>query len=639
MNLLVSIPLAIAFVWLLWNSNYLIEPALHLRTLLAGILPIITFLPPAYWMLTKISKGQQLHSEEKWLYGSFLSLVLAAGFAFLALTLSIGYSLTFLCISGVNIILFRSYWKSLIPIENQKLFDKSESSGNSYLLFILLSVSFIWATLAALTPPTGYDAHEYHLAVPEQYLQTGAWIQFPYNIYAAFPMNVEMLYLWPLSVESTAGCTVVNFLFAGLTCLAIYCLMNEWGFSKQSWLAVLVFLSTGLVLRLVVQANIDIALACCAALLFYSYERYRKEKNRLDWFLMTIVLGFGLGTKYIAILSLFIPFIALVILDIILNRRSDLIKPMFFVIFCGGLLFLPWLIRNIILYHNPIYPLLSSVFGGNPDFFHALFREAHSPKPATSLEQILTFFWLPIEKSFSTSLTMGFTPLWLFCIPVFMHIKKDHPILRIGTFMFTSYLIWFFLTQRNDRFLATLLPLMAFLAAVGFEFMQYRQIKSISKIVLYGIIIMQLWTAGSLILSEKTINYLFLPSFEDEYFQRHLPHYRAIAELNHLQQEKKGYVQDVLFIGEAQTYGADFNVIAPTVFNHHPLEQGLPPSVTHILYNRSELSRLQKGYGPLGWPLGDRLETWIQLSKGSLLHKIYDAVPEMPDVVVVYEVR
>ena len=80
-------------------------------------------------------------------------------------------------------------------------------------------------------------------------------------------------------------------------------------------------------------------------------------------------------------------------------------------------------------------------------------------------------------------------------------------------------------------------------------------------------------------------------------------------------------VRSVLFVGDAQSFGARFPCIAPTVFDRHPLaEEGRQCAdaaalarrlralgFSHIYYNSAELSRLRAAFQPLGWKDGTAL--------------------------------
>ncbi len=63
-------------------------------------------------------------------------------------------------------------------------------------IFLLL-LHVIWAFF----PPFEYDVLEYHLAAPKLYWQAGRVFFIRDNVYANFPQNVEMLYLWALVLK------------------------------------------------------------------------------------------------------------------------------------------------------------------------------------------------------------------------------------------------------------------------------------------------------------------------------------------------------------------------------------------------------------------------------------------------------
>lgn len=100
-------------------------------------------------------------------------------------------------------------------------------------------------------------------------------------------------------------------------------------------------------------------------------------------------------------------------------------------------------------------------------------------------------------------------------------------------------------------------------------------------------------------------------------------HLKGIEVINEWSQVDP--LMKVLFVGEARQYGALPRVVAPTVFDQHPLlllpgEGADGPAVaesltragyTHILYNEMELARLKR-YGRHGWEDGEALEARVE---------------------------
>lgn len=611
-------------------------PLLHLRTLFLGLLPLLSFFPIAWKGVVWLSGEAKLRSIERLVYALFGAGFLASQTAFLFLTLHIGFSYVFIFFSLFLILLSWGWWKKWIAAGDWRL------SGFSFVRYSrwetgLLAVALFLGLAAAVLPPVGYDAHEYHLSAPQSYLEAGRWVAFPYNVYGAFPMNVEMLYLWPLAGGSSAGCTAINLFYAGITALAIWRLSRIGGASSRSLLAPLIFFSTGMTQQLILQANIDIALAASAAVLLLAYERYRFERRPIDAAMMAIALGFALGSKLIAVLAIGVPFAAVVLFDLNQALRRRMAVPLLWVALGALLLFAPWAVRNAVLYGNPFYPLLTSTLGGTPEFFGEVFRKAHAPHWDSIGNLAWSFVFLPLQKCIGDAIPSGYSCLWILGIPGLALAGRRHPAFRLLAFMSTAYVFWFFLTQHEDRFLAACLPAMALFGAYAVEWMTDLPRRRWMRRLVLAITALQLYGAASMIIRPETAEYLLLPTVEPNYLSQRMPHYRAIEWLNREWERPRNSIGTVLFVGEAQSYGAQFPAIVPAVFNHHPLETGLDRNVTHILFNGSELKRLRDGYGPLGWPLGDFLFQWMEQNK-TLLNPVYDAYPEKPGVVVVYEI-
>lgn len=650
---------------LVWNHPvYLIPVALHLRTLIAGSVPLLAFAVPAYLILKRFPIFQTLNLVDQIIPTILTSWLIAALVPILLLTCGLLSPASLFAVCGLSLLLsYPTYKQWILQFPTQTMRQAwNNNPAHWRLLFI---TALILGLIAALLPPLGYDAHEYHLAAAHQYLMQGYWVWFEHNVYAAFPMNVEMLYLYPLAVENAAGCTVINLQMALLTALVVARLAKMGGYQGPTLMPIVLYLSIGIVLRLIVDAKNDLALAMCAALLLYGYEMLRREYSPL-WLLLTIgALGFGFGAKYIMILAVLFPFLAMVGIDAILHKRWDMAKYAIIMCFGGVMVWSPWLIRNVLLYHNPVFPLLTDKLGGTPEIFTALFSAAHAseiykvnhgikPMPESGLfiSQLIEFFWLPLRKMMvgnpnpmPDALPFGFAIYGvLFPLALIKRDWKSSLAWRAVVFSLACYVIWFFATQRNDRFLASLFPVMALLPCLALAILNWRS--SLCKTLYISLLCLvgyqQLCQSISL-MRQDTFDYILFPSLEQEFYEKHLPHYRAIAWLNKQQAEGKP-IGTVLFVGEAQSYGAKFNAVVPTVFNPNPLlnqyNQPIPldKNVTHILYNAFELNRLDRGYTPLGWQQGTPLRNWINQNHSTILKMVYDAMPEKPGNLMVFEV-
>ncbi|MBI1388051.1 MAG: hypothetical protein GC154_06345 [bacterium] len=630
-----ALSIALAAI-VLWGHRWMVwGPLLHARTWLAGTLPLITFWGPAEWLLARLGNEQKDDDPfERIVYAAFLSLALAALAGFIIITLHAAYPLTFLSLSAASIVLGRRGWADRFHRWRTALASSTETSERLPLAFLVIFTLELAA--AASTPPLWYDTLEYHLPAPMAYLQHGGWIAFPYNVYAAFPMNVEMIYLWPLSAASAAGCKVVVFWMTLISAGAAYAIARRWGLGRNSAWAPATLLGTGLVLRIVMHGKVDLAPAMSAAVLWLAYERYRETPGRAWGVLIGAAMGFALGAKYLSAICILFPFIVSAD-DVTQSRERNMLARALAWCALGGVVFcLPWLIRNQVFYGNPVYPLLTERLGGSPPIFSALFAAAHA-RPDTNAVETVTGF---LHKLFAESSPAGFSVLWLVTAPFWIRGAGVKRVARAITFCFAAWLAWFFLTQRNDRFLAPILPFMALAPAVALYGLKDAGGKRTALAAVCGVLLtVQAWSALPFVWGPDQAAFLISPTLDEAYLAKRMPHFRAIQFLNELKARAPRRVGEVLFVGEAQTYGAEFDFIAPTVFNHHPLETGLPAGVTHVLYNQSELNRLTKGYGPLGWPLGGMLHNWIvQRQADGTLKTVYDDA-EYPGVVIVFEVR
>ncbi len=612
----------------------LLGPLFHLRGWIAGLLPLLAFWETASRAISLVQpNGDAL---ERTVFTAFLALAIASLIGFLLLTFNIGNPTVFLSVAGIAVILERRAWAQRFT----EWIQSCQTLGLAFHPLWLAVAAFIALfAIAASLPPLWYDTHEYHLYAPEQYLRAGGWFPFSHNVYCAFPMNVEMLYLWPLAAGSSVGCKVVLFVFALIAAAATVALAKRWGIHTNALWSALVLFATGLLLRVVMQGKIDAALVASTAVLLLAYERYRTEANPLDGAMVAAAVGFSLGAKYVAALSIAAPFVMVVLIDAAASKQWRRMSVFLWCI-AGGLVWCaPWLVRNWVYYDNPVYPLLTPLLGGSPPLFAELFQAAHAPASSPLTEQARDFVWLPLQKSLFESIPIGFSPLWLAALPLLVARPQNSGASRGAVFCLVAYIGWFVLTQRNDRFLAPLLPLLAIMPVVVIERCRACNTQRALVVLISLFLALQLWLGGRVVVNSQSVDYITSPSLEESYLGERMPHYRAIDWLNRLKQELPEQVGNVVFVGEAQAYGARFAAVAPTVFNRHPLESNTLHNVSHILYNRSELSRLAKGYGPLGWTLGPLLQQRMdELTQSAALEEVYRD-PDYPDVIKVFRVK
>ena len=231
-------------------------------------------------------------------------------------------------------------------------------------ILILLAIEFI----LNLTPPIARDALIHHLAIPKLWLKNGGFYDVKWADFSYYPMNVDLLYLLPLYFKKDF---IANFIHMGFgigTALLIYHYLNNKTGRIAGILGILVFLSTPIVVRLSTQAYVDLGLAFFTTASILTFIRYRDgEFKEFKWlFLSSLAMGLALGTKYNALIAWFFLSLTIVYVysrDTGRQGRAVIYGLIFFMISLS--VFSPWLIKNIILTGNPLYPLFKGIFKTN----------------------------------------------------------------------------------------------------------------------------------------------------------------------------------------------------------------------------------------------------------------------------------
>jgi hypothetical protein len=230
----------------------------------------------------------------------------------------------------------------------------------------MIALALVWT----LMPPTKWDVLTYHLAGPEQYVEHGSFYAVEHNHFLGFPQLVDTLYAGQLALTGRlAGSSLIHWV------IGVYLLMMAGGYTARhanqaaGWLAVTILLAaTTIWLEMTFAYNdlMPIALAVIGLALIESWESARRDPDSADllWrrglgyvLLLGMVAGFGMSTKYTAIWLA-----AAFGLLLLWTMRRDGLRHLFIVGAVYGVTALitlaPWLIRNVIWYDSPTYPLI-----------------------------------------------------------------------------------------------------------------------------------------------------------------------------------------------------------------------------------------------------------------------------------------
>ena len=509
------------------------------------------------------------------------------------------------------------------------------------LAVVAISLFLMAMLLGSALPPTDFDVKAYHLTGPKEYFLDGRITFLEHNVYTNFPFLTEMLCLLGMVLRqdwyrgALAG-QVVLMGFAPLTGLALFCAGRRWFGEGAGWLAAVIYLSTPWTYRLAIIAYVEGALSCYLFLALFvvllAIETLRRDAdglaaNRL-FLLAGLFAGSAMSCKYPGLVSVVIP-LALAIGVVAFQCQQSVIKPV--ISYFGGtaLAVGPWLLKNLVMTGNPVYPLAYGLFGGRDwdAVSHAKWRAGHSPNTYAISDLAEKFIDVTSKADWLSPLLFGLAPLALLASRKVVsdctstrNLELGVPNLPRWLWLYVAYLFlqWWLLTHRLDRFWVPLIPVVSLLAAVGCLW-------SSSK----------LWrrTCGVFVVTSVLFNLGFVttPLCGFNGYLMDFDHARtqsegAAAGISYLNQlsdaGKLPPDATVLCVGEAQVFDARMRVIYNTVFDQPIFRDWLTErpagdvpdrdwplrsieevrrkfeseGVTHVLVNWEELLRYRMTY-------------------------------------------
>jgi len=322
---------------------------------------------------------------------------------------------------------------------------------------------------------------------------------------------------------------------------------------------------------------------------------------------------------------------------------------------------LPWLVKNQVYRHNPVYPFLLSVFGtpANADVQKIrIFIGENHQLGAGGLKDWLTLPW---------NITMGdvvnsqfFSPLFIFLLPLLFFLIPVVPAAQaFWLYFLTFWLLWSFSTTLV-RFLMPAYPAAALLMAGALEGKTFTALKRILACIILLSCGLGLYWAGQYYYSQGLWRPLTGLTTKREYLSQTQPayaysNYPAIEFVNNsLPAQAK-----TLIVGDARSFYLKKDFIVSSVFDKTPVVEWATASrsgdelyarikaegVTHLLLNASEAIRLGRDYHIFYWEASGRavfndfwnrhlqeVFTHDETDDGRLLNRVavYELVPARP---------
>jgi len=372
-------------------------------------------------------------------------------------------------------------------LNSPKLKKTGKPSGTGWvkvLLLILLAILIISIIILSCVPPVSKDALVHHLAIPKLYLKHGGMYEIPAMPFSYFPMNLDLLYLIPLSFGNDIAPKFIHLCFALLTAWLIFSFLKPRSNTVYALLGVIFFLSIPIIVKLSITVYVDLGLIFFSTASLLLLLKWIEDGFRLRFLLFSALFcGLAAGTKYnglitLFLLTLFVPFLY--------SRYVPNSKPGFFKAAGYGILFFsvallvlsPWMIRNYLWTSNPLYPLYDHLF--NPQ--NGLSQQ--TVDLFTYRKTIYGETWwqialLPVRVFFQGQdgnpqyFDGKLNPfLLLFPLLAFYRIKDDSQAVRNEKKMLLAYVILFFATVffssgMRIRYISPIIPPLVILSIFG----------------------------------------------------------------------------------------------------------------------------------------------------------------------------
>lgn len=302
--------------------------------------------------------------------------------------------------------------------------------------FSILVFQGIVNLIGTMGPELGFDALWYHLTIPKIYLQSHSASYIPGGLlyYSAMPKLTEMLYVVGLAFGSEIYAKLIHFSFGILTLIALYFLSRKFLSKTYSLLVLVLFYSNLVVGWMSISAYIDLARTFFEIMALWGFINWIEGKEKKWFILSTVMLGFAISTKLLAVGSLLI--FSLLILYFF-SRRKINIKTVsiglldYWVI--GLSVVVPWLVFSYIYTGNPVYPFFTNIY--------------------------------PIKFNFNLinplNLSDPISPLYTIFLPITLVLYKKFkfPLKIVALYSFIAIIIWYITPQTGGgRFILPYLP-------------------------------------------------------------------------------------------------------------------------------------------------------------------------------------
>jgi 4-amino-4-deoxy-L-arabinose transferase-like glycosyltransferase len=515
--------------------------------------------------------------------------------------LLVGFTLGSMVLLLVN----RELYQESAP---KRWFRRPAITGLEGVLMAVVAAYGLLVIFHALTPETSYDALVYHLALPELWLVNHR-LSFPTRLcFSGLPLNGELLFGLTLALSGDTLCKLLHAAF-GFGCLAmIYRISRRWSTRAGAWLAVLIALSSPMIILEFTRSAVDLIAAffSLAAGLAVLVAGERRTQQRRRWrFTAGVFAAVALGTKYPA----WVLGPALLAAIIAQNRMAHVawwtdVAATAGVCAAGVL---PWLVKNAVVFGNPVYPFLHVWVAPPPGgLVNWGMLQAEGGRNWHDLREWGDILFHPVTATFGGRAGGNYLgPAYLLFLPAALLGVWDWRT-RLWSWLFGIQWTILVILSFMPRFWITALFFLPPLIAAGMTRLPRHArlagtaiILLISGLNLYWSHRFQMLSGAWAVTLGQVAPSVYLRTPRGDYPAPYDPAARWMNE--HLPQDSR-----VLILGDARSFGIQRDRIMASMFDENPLfvwanlsQNGealygrvLRAGLTHVLFNAAEAARL-----------------------------------------------
>jgi hypothetical protein len=327
-------------------------------------------------------------------------------------------------------------------------------------LLALLLVYVCIDLIAVSAPISSPDALLYHAADPRLFARSHRIFEIPWNSSSYEPSSVEMLALDGFLLWNPVQGAFAPLLLALAALAAVGAFAYRVADRSVALLAAVIFFAQPFMVWEATSLFIETGIALMVALAAWNLFAFVRHSERGALVLAGVFAGGAAGMKYLGLIA---ALTLAAVLALLLLRRLNAQRALLFAIPAAAVA-LPWYVKNAILTGNPFYP---HIFGGLNSSAARELR--YSMDSFGSGHSFLDFVLLPARLLAAAKPFDGgeyLSPLFVIFAPVAALLSRGRAIL-IACAGALLYLIAWFVTTQQARFLVPLMPAVAVLAALG----------------------------------------------------------------------------------------------------------------------------------------------------------------------------